>query len=69
MIDVGRSVALAALGRNGVVCSSSAATVLVADDRVVVTVRCTTEANGLSPLADRTVTAIAVSPIDRYRAE
>lgn len=69
MVDVGRSVAIGALRGNGVVCSSSAAAVRVTDDRVIVTVRCTTDSRGVSPFTERTVTATAVSPIDRYRAD
>ena len=69
MVDVGRSVAIGALRGNGVVCASSTAAVEVTDDRVIVTVRCTTDSRGVNPFTARTVTATAESPIDRYRAD
>ena len=68
MAEVGRATALGALRNNGVVCAAAEANVEVREDRVAVTVRCTTESRGLWPFDTRTVSAVAVSPIDRYRA-
>lgn len=68
MADVGRTAALAALDNNGVVCANAQASVDVQADHVVVTVGCTTESRGVWPFDARRVTAVAVSPIDRYRA-
>jgi len=69
MTGVGRSTALSSLERNGVVCGSVSAAVDVLEDRVRVTVRCATDADGLKPFGSKVVSATAVAPIDRYRGE
>ena len=69
MIGIGRSAALASLDHNGVVCGSVSADVDVLEDRVRVTVHCTTDASGLEPFGSKVVSATAVAPIDRYRGE
>jgi hypothetical protein len=69
MVEVGRTAALDSLRNNGVVCTTVEARVDVLQDSVAITVRCSTESRGVWPFDSRSVSAVAVSPIDRYRAQ